>query len=239
MADGVWRTISGRKVFIGKGQSLDEAMASSGKFKDKGESKSLADMTDDEVYQKAQDTVDEMIAMEGGIKEKIAFQTKNKEIFDERDKRSKVRTEKINKLNKEFQDKKTKGEKEYTGQDVELSDKQLNSILKDADMEMTNNIDEAIFIFKDGSMIDGEFEGGYRGTDHNVIKGLRGEKGFNKLKGVNEWAEIHMNTNVVRLVPETNYALIMKGQKLSKIQKTEIKNAGYKVEEYVERPKKK
>lgn len=34
MADGVWRTISGRKVFIKKGQSLTEAMKESGKFKD-------------------------------------------------------------------------------------------------------------------------------------------------------------------------------------------------------------
>lgn len=40
MADGVWRTISGRKVFIKKGQSLTEAMKKSGKFKD-------ADIKDD------------------------------------------------------------------------------------------------------------------------------------------------------------------------------------------------
>lgn len=35
MSDGVWRTISGRKVFIGKGQSLTDAMKDSGKFKGK------------------------------------------------------------------------------------------------------------------------------------------------------------------------------------------------------------
>ena len=32
--DGVWRTISGRRVFIKKGQSLTEAMRESGKFKE-------------------------------------------------------------------------------------------------------------------------------------------------------------------------------------------------------------
>ena len=31
-ADGVWRTISGRRVFIGNGQTLSEAMKESGKF---------------------------------------------------------------------------------------------------------------------------------------------------------------------------------------------------------------
>lgn len=34
MADGVWRTIKGRRVFIEEGQSLTEAMKKSGKFKD-------------------------------------------------------------------------------------------------------------------------------------------------------------------------------------------------------------
>ena len=34
MEDGVWRTISGRRVFIKEGQSLTEAMRESGKFKD-------------------------------------------------------------------------------------------------------------------------------------------------------------------------------------------------------------
>lgn len=30
---GVWRTVRGRRVFIGEGQSLKEAMAKGGKFK--------------------------------------------------------------------------------------------------------------------------------------------------------------------------------------------------------------
>ena len=35
MEDGVWRTIGGRRVFIKTGQSLQEAMRESGKFKRK------------------------------------------------------------------------------------------------------------------------------------------------------------------------------------------------------------
>lgn len=38
--EGVWRTISGRRVFIKKGQSLKDAMRESGKFKDEGKSNS-------------------------------------------------------------------------------------------------------------------------------------------------------------------------------------------------------
>ena len=39
MEDGVWRTISGRRIFIKKGQSLTEAMRESGKFESKKEEK--------------------------------------------------------------------------------------------------------------------------------------------------------------------------------------------------------
>ena len=35
MADGVWRTVGGRRIFIIEGQSLSDAMASSGKFQKK------------------------------------------------------------------------------------------------------------------------------------------------------------------------------------------------------------
>ena len=32
--DGVWRTVAGRRIFIRNGQSLEDAMNSSGKFED-------------------------------------------------------------------------------------------------------------------------------------------------------------------------------------------------------------
>lgn len=34
MADGVWRTVKGRRIFIEEGQSLSDAMRKSGKFED-------------------------------------------------------------------------------------------------------------------------------------------------------------------------------------------------------------
>lgn len=43
MAEGVWRTISGRRVFIKKGQSLTEAMKESGKFKNSNKDNSKSD----------------------------------------------------------------------------------------------------------------------------------------------------------------------------------------------------
>ncbi len=35
MEDGVWRTVSGRRIFIKDGQSLTDAMKNSGKFEEK------------------------------------------------------------------------------------------------------------------------------------------------------------------------------------------------------------
>ena len=35
MADGVWRTVRGRRIFIAEGQDLQDAMANSGKFQEK------------------------------------------------------------------------------------------------------------------------------------------------------------------------------------------------------------
>lgn len=43
MEDGVWRTISGRKVFIKEGQSVTEAMKASGKFNNRSEKKESTD----------------------------------------------------------------------------------------------------------------------------------------------------------------------------------------------------
>ena len=44
--DGVWRTIGGRRIFIANGQSLSDAMKSSGKFKKSKESKGVDTKTE-------------------------------------------------------------------------------------------------------------------------------------------------------------------------------------------------
>lgn len=49
--NGVWRTISGRKVFIKNGQSLQSAMAESGKFDDLKSTSSSSENKTDTSYQ--------------------------------------------------------------------------------------------------------------------------------------------------------------------------------------------
>ena len=46
------------------------------------------------------------------------------------------------------------------------------------------------------------------------------------------WAEIHQQLKVVRLVPETNFALVGKGQELNTIQYNLLANSDYQVAEY-------
>ena len=89
--------------------------------------------------------------------------------------------------------------------------------------ELTTDIDKAIFLFNDCSMLDGEFDCGERGLDHNGLKSL-----FPNLS----WREIHMTYSLIRLVPETRSALVAKGQQITSDQKNLLKEAGYKIEAY-------
>lgn len=90
------------------------------------------------------------------------------------------------------------------------------------EFEFTSNPNEAIFIFPDGSMIDGLFDCGYRGEDHNGLRSYF----------ATDWAHVHDLTGVVRLVPETKEALIKTGQKLTDVQTRIIKKLHYIVDAY-------
>lgn len=43
MSDGIWRTVSGRRIFIENGQTLSEAMSKSGKFKKSDKTRKIKD----------------------------------------------------------------------------------------------------------------------------------------------------------------------------------------------------
>ena len=91
------------------------------------------------------------------------------------------------------------------------------------DVPTTKDINEAIFIMKDGTLIDGEFDCGIRGDDHNEL--------LDYFDGMT-WEELHQRLNIVRLVPETKFALISKGQKLNQDQQDILNNSSYQVAEY-------
>lgn len=75
--------------------------------------------------------------------------------------------------------------------------------------EFTDNLNEAIFLFPDGSMIDGGFFDGIRSVDHNCLKSCFPDK---------TWEQIHDETGVIRLIPETHDALISETQEVNALQ---------------------
>jgi len=91
------------------------------------------------------------------------------------------------------------------------------------DVVTTKNINQAIFIMNDGTLIDGEFDCDIRGNDHNELLSY-----FDGL----DWEELHKQLNIIRLVPETKIALIGKGQELNQLQQDLLTNSGYQVTEY-------
>ena len=97
----------------------------------------------------------------------------------------------------------------------------LKEFMEDA--VITEDINQAIFIMKDGTLIDGEFDCGIRGDDHNELLGY-----FDGM----DWKELHQRLDIVRLVPETKFALINKGQKLNQVQRDLLNDSDYQVAEY-------
>lgn len=97
----------------------------------------------------------------------------------------------------------------------------LKEFMEDA--VTTEDINQAIFIMNDGTLIDGEFDCGIRGNDHNEL--------LSYFEGL-DWEELHNQLNIVRLVPETKIALIGKGQKLNQLQQDLLTNSSYQVAEY-------
>ena len=97
----------------------------------------------------------------------------------------------------------------------------LKEFMEDA--VTTDDINQAIFIMKDGTLIDGEFDCGIRGDDHNEL--------LDYFDGMT-WEELHQQLDIVRLVPETKFALIGKGQELNQDQQDLLNNSDYQVAEY-------
>jgi hypothetical protein len=104
----------------------------------------------------------------------------------------------------------------------------INTILEENGYQLTNNPKEAIYIFPNGEMIDGGFDCGSRGEDHRMIECFMDSDRYDD----NFWNDVHDQLKVVRLVPETMYALIAVDQELTKEQLNIIKEAGYEIEEY-------
>lgn len=113
-----------------------------------------------------------------------------------------------------------------------MTDKQISEILEEEGYSFTDNLEESVFILKNGNLVDGGFFGGdTRTIEHReiaesvVLDKDRNDKDF--------WSVLHQRTSMIMVVPETRELLIMEKQKLSNEQKAIINsNPDYTVKEY-------
>lgn len=90
-------------------------------------------------------------------------------------------------------------------------------------IELTDNLNEAIFLFNNGLMISGEYYDGIRGTDYRTL--------LNELDNSATYEELHQNYKVARLVPESMTALVS-GLQLDSDKLNMLKEYGYTIENY-------
>lgn len=101
-------------------------------------------------------------------------------------------------------------------------DEMKNLFVEDG-IELTDNLNEAIFLFNNGLMISGEYYDGIRGTDHRTL--------LNELDNSTTYEELHQNYKVARLVPESMIALVS-GLQLDNDKINMLKAYGYMIENY-------
>ena len=101
-------------------------------------------------------------------------------------------------------------------------DEMKNLFIEDG-IELTDNLNEAIFLFNNGLMVSGEYCDGIRGTDHRTL--------LNELDDSATYEELHRNYKVARLVPESMTALVS-GLQLDNDKINMLKAYGYTIENY-------
>lgn len=98
---------------------------------------------------------------------------------------------------------------------------------------ITDDVNEAIFMLADGTLISGQFECGVRGVDHNDLASLfEKDADFLTEDGTISWELLHQAFNFVRLVPESQTALIGKTQTLTNAQRDLLADSDYQLARY-------
>lgn len=99
----------------------------------------------------------------------------------------------------------------------------------DISLHLTENIDEAIYMFPNGCMIDGDFDCGCRGNDHRCIEELTSKNRYD----YGFWEEVHYELGLIRIVPEYGEVLIGEQQQLSEEQQYLIDYCGFDIDAYI------
>lgn len=100
---------------------------------------------------------------------------------------------------------------------------EMESLLIDDGIELTDNLGQAIYLFNNGLMVSGEYCDGLRGTDHNTL--------LDELDNSSTYEELHNHYAVARLVPESMTALVS-GLQLDSDKLDMLKDYGYTIESY-------
>ena len=93
-----------------------------------------------------------------------------------------------------------------------LTNKEIIKAFEDEGVETTDNLNEAIYILSDGTLISGMFFDGDRTEDHRIIEVL-----FDDIDRYtpNFWNIAHKRTGMIQHVPETSYILKTVGQEVT------------------------
>lgn len=105
---------------------------------------------------------------------------------------------------------------------------EIKDIFSDSELQLTQDIAHSIYLLPSGEGVDGEFDYGSRGLDHRVIEQVTPIDRYHP----DFWDYVHLNLGLVRLVPETETALIRANQTLTPTQKEAITALNYTIETY-------
>lgn len=114
----------------------------------------------------------------------------------------------------------------------------LDKYVEEVAQHYTEDIETAEYLFPDGRLVS-SWDYGMRGDDHRAIRNYFDVMGRPELDILNDqpkdfWNLVHNGIGAVRLVPETQTALLLEGQALTTIQREILQSSSLKTEIYQE-----
>ena len=114
----------------------------------------------------------------------------------------------------------------------------LDKYVEEVAQHYTEDIETAEYLFPDGRLVS-SWDYGMRGDDHRAIRNYFDVMGRPELDILNDhpkdfWNLVHNGIGAVRLVPETQTALLLEGQALTTIQREILQSSSLKTEVYQE-----
>lgn len=114
----------------------------------------------------------------------------------------------------------------------------LDKYVEEVAQRYTEDIETAEYLFPDGRLVS-SWDYGMRGDDHRAIRNYFDVMGRPELDILNDhpkdfWNLVHNGIGAVRLVPETQTALLLEGQTLTTIQREILQRSSLKTEVYQE-----